>query len=276
MKKWKFLTAAALTLMLAACGSDEETSTKDEANEPAKTEETTSATEASAFPMTVSSLSAGSETEDGKSLTFEDVTFEEMPKNIVVFDYGFLDTLDALGVEGIVGIAANGGKGNFPEHLKEKYLTDSVVDVGSLKQIDFEKVAAANPDAIFISGRQGSFYEELKEITPNVVFIGSDNSNYVDGVFETVDLAAEIFGKEEKAEELKTALQEKVDAVKEKAAGYENALVAMYNDKKSLVSTTVKILVSHTCTMTLVSNHQLLTSKLHHTVLTSLMNQFFL
>lgn len=232
MKKWKFLTAAALTLMLAACGSDDETSTKDEANEPAKTEETTSSTEASAFPMTVSPLSAGSETEDGKSLTFEDVTFEEMPKNIVVFDYGFLDTLDALGVEGIVGIAANGGKGNFPEHLKEKYLSDSVTDVGSLKQIDFEKVAAANPDAIFISGRQGSFYEELKEITPNVVFIGSDNSNYVDGVFETVDLAAEIFGKQEKAEELKAALQEKVDAVKEKAAGYENALVAMYNDKK--------------------------------------------
>ncbi|MER2114748.1 MAG: ferrichrome ABC transporter substrate-binding protein, partial [Solibacillus isronensis] len=134
MKKWKFLTAAALTLMLAACGSDDETSTKDEANEPAKTEETTTASETSAFPMTVSSLSAGSETEDGKSLTFDDVTFEEMPKNIVVFDYGFLDTLDALGVEGIVGIAANGGKGNFPEHLKEKYLTDSITDVGSLKQ----------------------------------------------------------------------------------------------------------------------------------------------
>ena len=232
MKKWKFLTAAALTLMLAACGSDEETSTKDEANEPAKTEETTSSTEAPAFPMTVSPLSAGSETEDGKSLTFEDVTFEEMPKNIVVLDYGFLDTLDALGVEGIVGIAANGGKGNIPAHLKEKYVTDSVADVGTLKQIDFEKVAAANPDAIFISGRQAPFYEELKEITPNVVFIGSDNSNYVDGVFETVDLAAKIFGKEEKAEELKANLQAKVDEVKEKAAGYENALVAMYNDKK--------------------------------------------
>ncbi|WP_339214417.1 siderophore ABC transporter substrate-binding protein [Solibacillus sp. FSL W8-0372] len=232
MKKWKFLTAAALTLMLAACGSDEEKAT--ETNEPAATEnsETSASTETAAFPMSVSPLSAGSETEDGKSVSFEDVTFEEMPKNIVVLDYGFLDTLDALGVEGIVGIAANGGKGNIPAHLKEKYVTDSVADVGTLKQIDFEKVAAANPDAIFISGRQAPFYEELKEITPNVVFIGSDNSNYVDGVFETVDLAAKIFGKEEKAEELKSSLQVKVDEVKEKAAGYENALVAMYNDKK--------------------------------------------
>ncbi|AWE08959.1 ferrichrome ABC transporter substrate-binding protein [Lysinibacillus sp. 2017] len=236
MKKWKFLTAAALTLMLAACGSDEESSTEG-TNDQAATEQATenkeaAAVETPAFPMTVSSLSPGSETEDGKSLTFGDVTFEEMPKNIVVFDYGFLDTLDALGVEGVVGIAANGGKGNFPEHLKEKYLTDAVADVGTLKSIDFEKVAATQPDAIFISGRQASYYEELKEITPNVVFIGSDNENYIDGVFETVDLAAQIFGKEEKAEELKANLQTKVDAVSEKAKGYENALVAMYNDKK--------------------------------------------
>ena len=127
---------------------------------------------------------------------------------------------------------ANGGKGNFPEHLKEKYLTDSVADVGTLKAIDFEKVAAAQPDVIFISGRQTAFYEELKEITPNVIFIGSDNEKYIDGVFDTVDLAAQIFGKEEKAEELKANLQAKVDQVKEKAAGYENALVTMYNDKK--------------------------------------------
>lgn len=233
MKKWKFLTAAALTLMLAACGSEEESSKTEDTNNQAQTEQTTESTETEvAYPMTVSSLTPGSETEEGKSVTFEDVTLEAMPEKIVVFDYGFLDTLDALGVEGIVGIAANGGKGNFPEHLKEKYLTDSVADVGTLKAIDFEKVAAAQPDVIFISGRQTAFYEELKEITPNVIFIGSDNEKYIDGVFDTVDLAAQIFGKEEKAEELKANLQAKVDQVKEKAAGYENALVTMYNDKK--------------------------------------------
>ena len=231
MKKWKFLTAAAtLTLMLAACNSEEETNSEESTEKTAQTEE---ATETSAFPMTVSSLTESREDEEkGTTVTFEDVTLEKMPERIITLDYGFLDTLDALGVEGIVGIAANGGKGNIPEHLKEKYVTDEVADVGTLKQIDFEAVAAAEPDVIFISGRQSPFYEELKEITPNVVFIGSDNENYIDAVYETVDLAAQIFDKEEKAEELKASLQEKVDAVKEKAAGYENALVAMYNDKK--------------------------------------------
>lgn len=233
MKKWKFLTAvAALTLMLAACNSDEESNSGEATNDTTQTEENESA-ETSAFPMTVSSLTESSQDEEkGTTITFEDVTLEKMPERIVTLDYGFLDTLDALGVEGIVGVAAGGGKGNMPAHLKEKYVNDDVADVGTLKQIDFEAVAAANPDVIFISGRQSPFYEELKEITPNVVFIGSDNENYIDAVYETVDLAAEIFDKEEKAEELKASLQEKVDAVKEKAAGYENALVAMYNDKK--------------------------------------------
>ena len=231
MKKWKFLAAASLTLMLAACGSDEEV--KDN-NAGKDTEQVSGTGQAeSAFPMTISSLTSASETEEGKQITFEDVELKEEPKRIISFDYGFLDTLDALGVEGIVGVAANGGQGNVPAHLKEKYApSDEIADVGSLKSINMEVVAAAQPDVIFISGRQSAFYEELKEITPNVIFIGSDNENYFEGVFESVDLAAKIFGKEEKAEELKADLQEKIDAVNEKAKGYENALIAMYNDKK--------------------------------------------
>ncbi|MCM3358284.1 MULTISPECIES: siderophore ABC transporter substrate-binding protein [unclassified Psychrobacillus] len=233
MKKWKFLTAvAALTLMLGACNSDDDSATG-ESTEKDSTSAATDTAEKSAFPMKISSLTASSEDEEkGTTITFEDVTLDKMPERIITLDYGFLDTLDALGVEGIVGIAANGGKGNIPPHLKEKYVVDGVADVGTLKQIDFEAVAAAEPDVIFISGRQAPFYEELKEITPNVVFIGSDNENYINAVNETVDLAAQIFDKETEAEKLKADLQAKVDEVKEKAAGYENALVAMYNDKK--------------------------------------------
>ena len=227
MKKWKFLTATAvLALSLAACGSDEET--KKDNNEP-KTEQT--AGETSAFPMKVSSLTAESkDREAGTTTVFEDVTFEKMPERVIVLDTGFLDTLDALGVESIVGVA-NGSSG-LPDHLNEKYSSDKYKNVGTLKDIDLEVVASLEPDAIFISGRQTSFYESLKDITPNVVFIGSDNEDYIGGVKETIDLGAEIFGKEEEAEKLKANLDSKVAELKEKAAGYENALVAMYNDKR--------------------------------------------
>lgn len=228
MKKWKLLGAAALTLMLAACNSDDEGTNS-------TTDDTTSSEEVvnnGAFPMTISPLSVGGETEEGQAITFDDVTLEKTPERIAVFDYGFLDTLDALGVEGVVGIAANGGKGNIPTHIKDKYVTSDITDLGSLKEINLEALAATEPDVIFISGRQTAFYEELKEISPNVIYIGSDNSDYIAGVMETVDLAAKIFDKEEKAEELKANLQAKVEEVKAKAEGYENALVAMYNDKK--------------------------------------------
>ena len=38
-------------------------------------------------------------------LRLKTLHLKQMPEKIVVFDYGFLDTLDALGVEGIVGVA---------------------------------------------------------------------------------------------------------------------------------------------------------------------------
>lgn len=233
MKKWSILAAtAAMTLMLGACGTEETKEKSSGKTEQTSTDKETSAESNAAFPMTVESLTASSEDrESGSSTVFEDVTFKEQPKRIVALDYGFLDTLDALGVEGIVGIAANGGKGNMPEHLKEKYINDDVTDVGSLKELNLEAIAAAEPDAIFISGRQTSYYEELKEITPNVVFIGSDNTDYIGGVKESVDLAAKIFDKEDEAKTLNDNLSAKVAEVKEKAAGYGNALVAMYNDK---------------------------------------------
>ncbi|HWL26939.1 MAG TPA: siderophore ABC transporter substrate-binding protein [Ureibacillus sp.] len=229
MKKWKFLAATTLlTLALAACGAEEKTE-KDTTSTDTNTEVTSS--EDSAFPMTVSPLTSKTEdAEAGTTTVFDDVTLEAMPKRLIVLDIGFLDTLDALGVEGVVGIAE--ASSGFPEHLKEKYGSGKVDTVGTLKEINLEAVAALEPDVIFISGRQTAFYEELKEITPNVVFIGSDNEDYMDGVKESIDLAAKIFGKEDKAEELKTNLDTKVAELAEKASGYENALVAMYNDKK--------------------------------------------
>ena len=45
-------------------------------------------------------------------------------------------------------------------------------NVGTLKQPLLEDIAELDPDVIFISGRQATFYEELKEIAP-VVFVGT-------------------------------------------------------------------------------------------------------
>ena len=235
MKKWRFLTAtAALTLMLGACGTDEsEDKSSGEKTEQTSTDKETSAESNTAFPMTVKSLSTEREMEEGDKITFEDVELKEQPKRIISMDYGFLDTLDALGVEGIVGIPYGEGQWNMPENLKEKYApSDDIKDVGNLKELNLEVVAAAEPDIIFITGRQAPYYEELKKITPNVVFVGSDSKDYIGGVEDSIDLAASIFGKEDKAKELKATLDEKKKEIQEKASKYDNALVTMYSDKQ--------------------------------------------
>ena len=129
--------------------------------------------ESPVYPMTVSSTIASTESEEAGSVSFEDVTFETMPEKIVVFDYGFLDTLDALGVEGIVGLPKDS---TLPSHL-EKYSSDEYTSVGTLKEPLLEDIAELSPDVIFISGRQAPFYEELKEIAP-VVFVGTKEDDY--------------------------------------------------------------------------------------------------
>ena len=227
MKNWKFFTVvlAMLVFILAACGDDK---AKDDTNTDEGTKEEAQEG-SSSFPMTISpTVSETTDDEQGITTAYEDVTFEKMPKKIVVFDFGFLDTLDALGVEGIVGVPKDG---TLPKHLS-KFAGDEYASVGNLKTPDLEEIAALEPDAIFISGRQATFYDQLKEITPNVVFVGTSQDDYW-GTFEkSVDIAAKLFGKEKEAEDYLAKFDSKLDEIKNLAGQYKTSLVTMYNEGK--------------------------------------------
>ena len=232
MKKFKFLSIMLVMLIfvLAACGGDDSNSEKENASNSDQTsgegaEETKEAN--SAYPMTISPTVAKSESRDGsESYAFEDVTFESMPENIVVFDYGFLDTLDALGVEGIVGVAKDS---SLPEHL-EKYSSDEYSSIGTLKEPLLEDIAGLEPDVIFISGRQSAFYDQLKEITPNVVFVGAQQDDYWNTFLASVDIAAKMFDKEAEADEYIAKFDASLEEIKNLAGNYESSLVTMYNE----------------------------------------------
>src|SRR5690625_341303 len=176
--------------------------------------------------MTVSPTTSSMESRDGESHTFEEVTFESMPENIVVFDYGFLDTLDALGVEGIVGVS----KESLPTYLEEEYSSEEYTNIGSLKDPLLEDIAALEPDAIFISGRQSAFLEQLKEITPNVVFVGTQEDDYWNSFEASVDIAAEMFDKEAEAEEHLAEIDTALEEVNTLAEDFETSLVTLYNE----------------------------------------------
>ena len=211
MKNWKILTLlmAMMVLVLAACGNKEEKAAEDTSKEADKPAAETTEEDAGVYPLTIAQPEG-----------FKEVTLDKMPEKVAVFDYGFLDTLDTLGVE-----VAAVSKKVLPAYLN-KYADDKYEDLGALKEPDFEKIAIMKPDVIFISGRQGDAYEELSKIAPTV-YIGLDNTDYVNSFKANSELAGKIFGKE--------------DVVTEKLAEFDTAVAALQEkakatDKKALVT----------------------------------------
>ncbi len=223
MKNWKLLTVilAILVFVLAACSSNNGSS---ESN----TNSNNNGEVAEGYPMTISPTIAKTESEEAGTVLFEDVTLENVPERIVVFDYGFLDTLDAIGVEGIVGIPKDTA---LPEHLS-KYASDEYANVGTLKEPLLEDIAALEPDVIFISARQATFYDQLKEITPNVIFVGTDQNDYWNTFLASTDIAAKIFGKETEVKEHIAKIDAAIEEVKALAGKFDTTLVTMYNEGK--------------------------------------------
>lgn len=151
---------------------------------------------------------------------------KKKPEKVVVFDFGVLDTLDQWGVK-VTGLPQD----NLPKYLS-KFKSDKYENVGSLKEPDFEKIHAAQPDLIIISGRQADMYDQFKEIAPTI-YMGVDTSRYMDSFRENVNQLAKIFDKESEAKKELEAIDKDIDKLKEKAndAG-KNALIILANDGK--------------------------------------------
>lgn len=155
-----------------------------------------------------------------------EIKLQDTPKNIVVFDYATVDSLDKLGVE----IAAL-PKSNLPGYL-DKFKDDKYVNAGTLFEPDFEKVQSLKPDLILISGRQTEVYEKLNKIAPTFFFEVS-TKDYIGSVKENVTTLGKIFNKEDAAKTEVTKLEEATKSLNEtvKASG-KNALTVMANEGK--------------------------------------------
>lgn len=147
------------------------------------------------------------------------------PKNVIVMDFGILDALDALGIE-VAGLPLSGA---LPEYLSAYEDENTYTNIGSLKEIDLEKVFEVEPELIIIGGRQASYYEELSEIAPTVQ-LSVDASDYINSFKTNMTYIGEIFGKEEevanKISEMEVAIAEVGEKAKEKDV---TALITLAN-----------------------------------------------
>lgn len=151
------LTMAFISLfVLAACGTDETTDTKDKKS---------SASEDSAFPVTIKHA-------------LGEATIKEKPERVVTIQWGNHDVALALGVVPVGFSAANFGvqddSGLLPwtkDKLDELDVTDPNVFMDT-DGLDFEAISDANPDVILApySGITEEDYKLLTEIAPVVAY----------------------------------------------------------------------------------------------------------
>lgn len=188
----------ALMALLVACGSNEEKA-PESAGEATPTNENTEQSEPAEQSNTL-------------TITHElgEATVKKNPEKVVVFDFGTLDTLDELGVE-VAGLP----RANVPGYLS-KYDDDKYVNLGSLKEPDFEAIHALKPDLIFISGRQSDLYDQFAEIAPTI-FVGIDYAHYMDSFKHNMEMIAEIFSKEEEMKAELADIDKQIEGIHAKA-----------------------------------------------------------
>ena len=211
----KFLTmimALAMVFCIAACGNNV-------SNDNAGNSESNASTENKPETITIQALNAN------KQMADIEVPFD--PQRIAILDMPALDIVDALGMgDRIVGSA----------QVSIEYLTDynpddsngAIMNLGTVKTADLEKVAACEPDIIFIGGRLSSVYADLEKIAP-VVYLAVD---YEKGVVESTKYNAQtiasIFGKETEVDAMFTDFQPRIDALNAVLNG-KDVLLGMYN-----------------------------------------------
>ena len=169
-----------------------------------------------------------SETAAKETVSVTDVTGEKeipyQPERVVVYDFGMLDTMNALGLsENIIGAATN----NVPGYLKDT--VSEMENVGTLKEPDMEKLITLSPDLIIISGRLADFSEQLQEIAP-VLQLSVDQTDYWGSVQHNIQVIADVYGVD--AEPKVTELESEIADLKEKTTAFkeEEALLLLVND----------------------------------------------
>ena len=157
-----------------------------------------------------------------KEVVQKEVPFQ--PKRIAILDMSALDIIDALDLgERIVG-----STNVSIDYISEYAPNDQIMHLGTIKQADLEKVAACQPDIIFIGGRLASVYQELEAIAP-VVYLGVDyQKGVVESTKENALTIASIFGKEKEVSQMFDTFQPRIDALQDVLKD-KNVLLSMYN-----------------------------------------------
>ena len=208
-KKLLLMVVFAMAFCMTACGNTSNREETIESKDNAEVQET----------IIIQALN------ENKELVDVEVPYN--PQRVAVLDMPALDIMDALGV----GDRVAGSTKVTIDYLRDYNPDDSdgaIANLGTVKTADLEKVAACEPDVIFIGGRLSSVYRELEAIAP-VVYLAVDyEKGTVESTRYNAQTIASIFGKENEVDAMFLDFQPRIDALNA-VLNEKNVLLGMYN-----------------------------------------------
>lgn len=146
------------------------------------------------------------------------------PKRLVVFDYGALDTISALGLsDRVVGIPKGGV---LPPFLKS-FDSDRVAGVGSLHEPDVEAIQKLKPDLVVISFRSASKYPELSKHFTTIDISYPSTETFYTKVETASTVLATALGQTEQIKTKLGELRQVIEQAKAKVPQGQKGLILM-------------------------------------------------
>lgn len=156
-----------------------------------------------------------------------EVVLEQQPQRVVVLHPLYLDYFFALDTPPIASGNAATAMAEY-ETLQSYAGSATVMDLGSGRDLNLEKVMEVEPDVIVtFKGHIDALYDELSKIAPVVQI------DYTDSWEDTTRLCAEIVGKEQAAEQYIQETKLLIEEAREKLGELKDRTFALFrvNDK---------------------------------------------
>ncbi|RAM11812.1 ABC transporter substrate-binding protein, partial [Listeria ivanovii] len=185
MKNFNIVVLSVVTaLLLASCGNDTTTTSKNETAEKEKKAQTV---------LELTDMSG------------REVSFDKNPERIIALTNADMNIIYALGGT-VVGRQTTDASG-VPDGAK------SATEVGNTHDLNLEKIASLGADAIVASSEQNlKDVPAMEGVGPKVVLTGA---NSIAEIKKQTAILGELLNKEDKAKELQADIDKKVTKIKE-------------------------------------------------------------
>lgn len=155
------------------------------------------------------------------------ITVQDNVNKIAVLDFAALDTLNTLeGGNKVIGLPL---AATLPAQLSS-FKNDKMIDFGTVKEVNLEKLASAKPQLVIIGGRLAQQGKTISQIAPTYQY-SLDLANYWSSFRQQTMNIAQLTGKTQLAEQKISALEIKISQTAQKTKG-KTALIIMVNNGK--------------------------------------------